>query len=626
MITNSKGTINLQSALDRLVSMGKEDPNILVEYAQNPPASLGSNAGLLVNMAANMVGDQRQRAQAEQQGQQGQQPTVMEQGIAKLAPQQPQMMPPQQMPPEMMAQAPQMPPQMMAQAPMAPPQMMAEGGLAQLDVGDMYNENNFATGGIVAFDEGGDVGMNLDELPSLNINIIGKPSKEDSGNSFGTQNILGDMGRMGPTGIGIQGGINPRPWYEQMSGMIQGMAPAQPKSYALNVNSGKQEAQYAQGGEVQHYDGREGSYVEGREYPNYAVEEEPTSFFDRTIGRYMDREKEMMLADDALEKYKLEKGVMPWTKQTKAERDAYDKGLSELKQKRKEAGKSIFSFTTPTVGVTADKYVPPKEDTTNNLKKQTERDKANENALKKSNDDYLKTLKQTNADQISSYDQSMQRVMDLAKNDPYRDQLRAEYEKEKSGAFYDVLGDIGASLAGAKKGQEGQALQQGFTAATSRVKDLRKQKRDLMLAEQKADRDYQMLGAKYGFDSEQARAALAAKERMAEAENKVRLESANIMSGGKQRALDLKATQNYNKAWAEWTKGPEGMNLMLAANRKPNGDKQHDAEIVAAKQKIESERRRIMLENGMSGQSSSTQLPAGMTMESFNTLMSKYSS
>ena len=511
MITNSKGTINLQSALDRLVAMGKEDPNILMKYAQNPPASLGSNAGLLVNMAANMVGDQRQRAQAQQQQQQGQQPTVMEQGIAKLAP---------QMPPQMMAQAPQMP----SQAPMAPPQMMAEGGLAQLDVGDMFNEANYASGGIVAFEDGGD---------------------------------------------------------------------------------------------VRHYDGLSGSYVEGREYPNYAVEEEPTSFFDRTIGRYMDREKEMMLADDAIEKYKLEKGVMPWTKQKKAERDAYDKGLSELQQKRKEAGKSIFSFTTPTVGVTADKYVPPKEDTTNNLKKQVDQDKANQNALKKANDNYLNTVRQTNADQISSYDQAMQKVMDLAKNDPYRDQLRAEYDKEKSGAFYDVLGDIGTSLVGAKKGQEGQALQQGLTAANARVKDLRKQKRDLMLAEQKADRDYQMLGAKYGFDSEQARAALAAKERMAEAENKVKLEYGNIVSGGRDRKLQLEARGKYDKALADWSKG-EGLMTVQYANMKPTGDKKHDAQITQAKQVLANKMRELQLGYGLQDVGNASN--AGTKVVDFNDL------
>jgi hypothetical protein len=115
---------------------------------------------------------------------------------------------------------------------------------------------------IPSYADGGDVGMNLDELPSINLNFVTKPSESSSGNSFGTQNILGSMGRMGsigmetqrPTGIGIQGGINPRPWYEQHQNMSRfmsntpGINAAQPKSYALNVNSGQQEAQYAQGG------------------------------------------------------------------------------------------------------------------------------------------------------------------------------------------------------------------------------------------------------------------------------------------------------------------------------------------------------------------------------------------
>lgn len=41
--------------------------------------------------------------------------------------------------------------------PEMPMEQMAQGGLANLDVGNMYNENNYATGGIVAFDDGGDV-------------------------------------------------------------------------------------------------------------------------------------------------------------------------------------------------------------------------------------------------------------------------------------------------------------------------------------------------------------------------------------------------------------------------------------------------------------------------------------
>jgi hypothetical protein len=51
--------------------------------------------------------------------------------------------------------------QPMQQAMEPPPEMpmeqMAQGGLADLDTGNMYDENNYATGGIVAFDDGGRV-------------------------------------------------------------------------------------------------------------------------------------------------------------------------------------------------------------------------------------------------------------------------------------------------------------------------------------------------------------------------------------------------------------------------------------------------------------------------------------
>jgi len=47
--------------------------------------------------------------------------------------------------------------QAMAPQPEMPMEQMAQGGLAELDTGNMYNENNYATGGIVAFDDGGPV-------------------------------------------------------------------------------------------------------------------------------------------------------------------------------------------------------------------------------------------------------------------------------------------------------------------------------------------------------------------------------------------------------------------------------------------------------------------------------------
>ena len=38
-----------------------------------------------------------------------------------------------------------------------PPQQMAQGGIADLDPGNMYDDKNYASGGIVAFDDGGEV-------------------------------------------------------------------------------------------------------------------------------------------------------------------------------------------------------------------------------------------------------------------------------------------------------------------------------------------------------------------------------------------------------------------------------------------------------------------------------------
>jgi hypothetical protein len=78
----------------------------------------------------------------------GQQPTVLQQQFAPQA----------QMAPQGLAQLqqPQMPMQQAPQMPQAPVQA-AEGGLMQLPVGNMFNENSYAGGGIIAFDEGGDV-------------------------------------------------------------------------------------------------------------------------------------------------------------------------------------------------------------------------------------------------------------------------------------------------------------------------------------------------------------------------------------------------------------------------------------------------------------------------------------
>lgn len=110
---------------------------------------------------------------------------------------------------------------------------------------------------------GGDVGMDLNSIPSLNVNFVNKP-KEDPKNSNPVNPIANIFGRLfqGSFGIGqgyspnmgMPGGVNTgynnsNPGLLGLLGLLRGVIPSPtPKEYALNVNTGKQEPQYAQGG------------------------------------------------------------------------------------------------------------------------------------------------------------------------------------------------------------------------------------------------------------------------------------------------------------------------------------------------------------------------------------------
>jgi len=149
-IQQDNGSVNLQAALNRLVKAGTIDPILLLKYSQNPPPELGDKGALLVSLASSIVARNKQGSNASmsaptetvsEQIQNKLAESDQPQGLASIAP--PQM---SQAPTQMMAQASQMPE--------APTQMMAEGGVADLNVGDMFNENNYANGGIVAFAAG----------------------------------------------------------------------------------------------------------------------------------------------------------------------------------------------------------------------------------------------------------------------------------------------------------------------------------------------------------------------------------------------------------------------------------------------------------------------------------------
>jgi hypothetical protein len=83
------------------------------------------------------------------------------------------------------------------QMPQGADTMSGDQGVASLDTGDMFNEQNFAGGGIVAFDEGGDVGMNLDNLPALNLNTgMQGGGMGDALYSFNDKAAMSPIGRM----------------------------------------------------------------------------------------------------------------------------------------------------------------------------------------------------------------------------------------------------------------------------------------------------------------------------------------------------------------------------------------------------------------------------------------------
>ena len=134
---------NLQEALNDLIQAGIRDPNVLLKYSQNPPPEYGANGSMLVSLAANAVARSKQAVKTLQpspnttiaeQVQTKLASAAQPQGIAGLAPQAPTT------------------PQGINTPP--PPQNM-DGGIAPLPIDDtMYNDQNYAGGGIVSFATG----------------------------------------------------------------------------------------------------------------------------------------------------------------------------------------------------------------------------------------------------------------------------------------------------------------------------------------------------------------------------------------------------------------------------------------------------------------------------------------
>jgi hypothetical protein len=230
----------------------------------------------------------------------------------------------------------------------AAPTMPADQGVAALPTGDMFQEQNFAGGGIVAFDNGGDVSNYRQDQTALNLNLAGNPSEnsKDGNPVNAVTNLLG-MARMGglSPNMGMPGGVNGMGTGNPMGllGLLGlGKQALQPRSYALNLNSGKQEAQYAGGGEVQYFE--EGGTSRLGDY------------FRNLRTTNLEKQKENKLINDLLsEKYRIEGDVFSkLTPEQKAAQDnalkQIDVMLSEAKAK-KASGVSNAPTTIPGAGV-----------------------------------------------------------------------------------------------------------------------------------------------------------------------------------------------------------------------------------------------------------------------------------
>ena len=208
------------------------------------------------------------------------------------------------------------------------PTMPADQGVAGLPVpDDMYQDQNFAGGGIVAFDNGGDVSNYRQGQTALNLNLAGNPSEnsKDGNPVNAVANLLG-MARMGgfSPNMGMPGGVNGMGAGNPMGllGLLGlGKQALQPRSYALNLNSGKQEAQYAGGGEVKHF------------------EQGGTSRIGRWWEGYKQRGQESLAREDEIQRLQNEYNsltISPFQKTLEGQPEAATKRQAEIKQRINE--------------------------------------------------------------------------------------------------------------------------------------------------------------------------------------------------------------------------------------------------------------------------------------------------
>jgi len=150
------------------------------------------------------------------------------------------------------------------QAQQMPQGAPADQGVAGLDTGDMYNEQNFAGGGIVAFADGGDTGdhLNMTELPVLNLNT-GTQSMGGSGMGGDALYSFNDKSAFAPVFKDIMAQMSPSDRAKFIgSGMGTFMGLQERPKQEYYTSSGDVVSRYADGGMV--------AFADGGKVPSFA--------------------------------------------------------------------------------------------------------------------------------------------------------------------------------------------------------------------------------------------------------------------------------------------------------------------------------------------------------------------
>lgn len=386
---------------------------------------------------------------------------------------------------------------------------MAEGGLTQLDTGDMYNEANFATGGIVAFDDGGYV-LPADYDPEEYQRLVQEQLAAEDERYAGLPGVAGESA--------LSRGLKKIPRYFE---------------HERNVRNIRQQA--------------------------------PSPY------------------DPALNYYQ---GLL---KQPGADRSSLLGAINALQDQQTQYRKGTpFGdlYGSADVIPTKDNTPPPPPATNTKDKNKPAAEMSPQDKLKAADAKYNAAADKITADQGSAYDKAIERLMSIYKEeDPARAELKAEYEKRKGNAVWDVLGDIGAGLSQAKKGKELEAAGAGFKTAQTRMGALDKEARDLKLEDMKAQRELKLIGAKYGFESEQFKEKLQANRDLEREKMANELKKADIIYGYKSNTFDsgqLVKQDTYLKNWLAGEGKAYAPYLSADENAKGISDKMKAA-IIAAK-------------------------------------------